>query len=138
MNQIYHTPFPASLSVTERNRVLRNTYALLALSMLPTIAGALLGMQLNFIALFKAAPVMTPLLMFGVMLGSRRPFQHVTGLLSRCRHNVGQFRLPARQRAGFVERDAADRSGPFKVRTAFDQHAFASGTGEGGNNRDRR
>jgi hypothetical protein len=31
---------------------------------LPTVAGAL-GMQLNFIALFKAAPIMTLLLMFG-------------------------------------------------------------------------
>jgi modulator of FtsH protease len=54
----------------DSNNVLRNTYWLLALSMLPTVAGALLGMQLNFIALFKAAPIMTPLLMFGVMLGS--------------------------------------------------------------------
>jgi modulator of FtsH protease len=54
----------------EPNRVLRNTYWLLALSMLPTVAGALAGMQLNFIALFKAAPIMTPLLMFGVMMGS--------------------------------------------------------------------
>jgi len=55
---------------TEPSRVLRNTYWLLALSMLPTVAGALLGMSLNFIALFKAAPIMTPLLMFGVMMGS--------------------------------------------------------------------
>ena len=54
----------------EPNRVLRNTYWLLAVSMLPTVAGAMLGMSLNFIALFKAAPIMTPLLMFGVMLGS--------------------------------------------------------------------
>jgi len=54
----------------EPNRVLRNTYWLLALSMLPTVAGALVGMSLNFIALFKAAPIMTPLLMFGVMIGS--------------------------------------------------------------------
>ena len=53
-----------------QNNVLRNTYWLLALSMLPTVVGALVGMQMNFIALFKAAPVMTPLLMFGVMLGS--------------------------------------------------------------------
>ncbi len=50
--------------------MLRNTYWLLALSMLPTVAGALVGMSLNFIALFKAAPIMTPLLMFGVMIGS--------------------------------------------------------------------
>src|SRR4051812_48990477 len=54
----------------EPNRVLRNTYWLLALSMLPTVAGALVGMSLNFIALFKAAPIMTPLIMFGVMIGS--------------------------------------------------------------------
>jgi modulator of FtsH protease len=54
----------------EPSRVLRNTYWLLALSMLPTVAGAMVGMSLNFIALFKAAPIMTPLLMFGVMIGS--------------------------------------------------------------------
>jgi FtsH-binding integral membrane protein len=53
-----------------QNKVLRNTYWLLALSMLPTVVGALVGMQLNFIALFKAAPIMTPLIMFGVMIGS--------------------------------------------------------------------
>ena len=61
---------PTAEVVVDSHRVLRNTYWLLALSMLPTIAGALVGMQLNFIALFKAAPIMTPLLMFGVMLGS--------------------------------------------------------------------
>ncbi len=52
-----------------RNRVLRNTYWLLALSLLPTVAGALLGVQMNFSALFKSAPIMTPLLMFGAMMG---------------------------------------------------------------------
>jgi len=55
--------------VTDQNRVLRNTYWLLALSMLPTIAGAWAGMQFNFIALFVAAPIMTPLLMFAAMIG---------------------------------------------------------------------
>jgi modulator of FtsH protease len=55
--------------VSDQNRVLRNTYWLLALSMLPTIAGAWAGMQFNFIALFKTAPIMTPLLMFGAMIG---------------------------------------------------------------------
>jgi modulator of FtsH protease len=53
-----------------QNTVLRNTYWLLALSMLPTVAGAFVGMQFNFIALFKSAPIMTPLLMFAAMLGS--------------------------------------------------------------------
>ena len=56
--------------VPDQNRVLRNTYWLLALSMLPTIAGAWAGMQFNFVRLFAAAPIMTPLLMFGLMLGS--------------------------------------------------------------------
>jgi FtsH-binding integral membrane protein len=56
--------------VQDQNRVLRNTYWLLALSMLPTIAGAWAGAQFNFIRLFAAAPIMTPLLMFALMLGS--------------------------------------------------------------------
>ena len=54
----------------DQNRVLRNTYWLLALSMLPTIVGAWAGMQFNFVRLFVAAPIMTPLLMFALMLGS--------------------------------------------------------------------
>ena len=53
----------------DQNRVLRNTYWLLALSMLPTIVGAWAGMQFNFIQLFKAAPIVTPLVMFAVMIG---------------------------------------------------------------------
>jgi len=63
-------PRPSAGVALETNNVLRNTYWLLALSMLPTVAGAFVGMQLNLFALFKAAPIMTPLLMFGVMLGS--------------------------------------------------------------------
>ena len=43
------------------NRVLRNTYWLLALSMLPTVAGAFVGMSLNFAAYFHASPIMAPL-----------------------------------------------------------------------------
>ena len=58
-------PLPIS-----QNTVLRNTYWLLALTMLPTIAGAFVGMQLNFFAFFKASPIMAPLVMFGLMMGS--------------------------------------------------------------------
>jgi modulator of FtsH protease len=62
---------PASIPVAvDSSRVLRNTYWLLALSLLPTIAGAFAGMELNFISFFKTAPIMTPLVMLGVMLGS--------------------------------------------------------------------
>jgi modulator of FtsH protease len=63
-------PPPSAQTAVDSNRVLRNTYWLLALSMLPTVAGAFAGMQLNFIALFRAAPIMTPLLMFGAMIGA--------------------------------------------------------------------
>ncbi|HEY5310823.1 MAG TPA: Bax inhibitor-1/YccA family protein [Casimicrobiaceae bacterium] len=52
-----------------QNNVLRNTYWLLALSMLPTVAGAYFGAQLNFYAQFAAHPIATPLLMFGAMMG---------------------------------------------------------------------
>jgi FtsH-binding integral membrane protein len=60
----------STVAAPEASRVLRNTYWLLALSMIPTIAGAWAGMQFNFIRLFAAAPILTPLLMFGVMLGA--------------------------------------------------------------------
>jgi modulator of FtsH protease len=52
-----------------QNNVLRNTYWLLALSMLPTVAGAFIGSQLNLFAQFAAHPIAMPLLMFGAMLG---------------------------------------------------------------------
>ena len=67
------TPLPPSASipvVVDSNRVLRNTYWLLALSLLPTIAGAFVGMQLNFFSLYQTSPIMMPLLMLAVMLGS--------------------------------------------------------------------
>jgi modulator of FtsH protease len=64
-------PAPAvDTTVAAPNTVLRNTYWLLALSMLPTIAGAYGGMALNLAAFFKASPIMAPLLMFALMIGS--------------------------------------------------------------------
>jgi modulator of FtsH protease len=51
-----------------RNRVLRNTYALLALSMVPTVLGALLGIQMQF-SFFAGSPVMAFLLFLGVAWG---------------------------------------------------------------------
>jgi FtsH-binding integral membrane protein len=49
---------PASPSQTialAQNRVLRNTYALLALSMIPTVLGAWIGVQMNF-SFFAGSP----------------------------------------------------------------------------------
>ena len=69
--EVLTTATTPAVGVAERqNRVLRNTYWLLALSMLPTVAGAWAGMQLNFLSLFAASPIMAPLLMFGVMIGA--------------------------------------------------------------------
>lgn len=48
-----------------QNRVLRNTYALLALSMLPTVLGALLGIQMKF-SLLAGSPVLGFLVFLGV------------------------------------------------------------------------
>ena len=53
----------------DQNKVLRNTYWLLALSMLPTIAGALFGMSLDFAAFYKASPIAAPLLTLAAMFG---------------------------------------------------------------------
>ena len=51
------------------NSVLRNTYWLLALSMLPTIFGAYVGSSMDFAAFYRTSPIMAPLLMFGAMFG---------------------------------------------------------------------
>jgi len=58
----------ASGSVLQTNRVLRNTYALLALSMVPTVLGALVGIQLNF-SFLAGSPVMSFLLFLGIAWG---------------------------------------------------------------------
>jgi modulator of FtsH protease len=45
----YADRFGSSVSVEQRNRVLRNTYWLLALSMVPTVAGAWLGVSTGLV-----------------------------------------------------------------------------------------
>ena len=45
MNQSLHSYPPATTVAVERNRVLRNTYWLLALSMVPTVLGAWIGVS---------------------------------------------------------------------------------------------
>ena len=42
---------------TGANKVLRNTYALLGLTMIPTIIGAMVGLRINFSFLFAASPI---------------------------------------------------------------------------------
>jgi FtsH-binding integral membrane protein len=58
---------PGSLA-SEQNRVLRNTYLMLALTMIPTIIGAFVGTSINF-SFMAAHPIMSALIMFGAMMG---------------------------------------------------------------------
>lgn len=59
---------PTAESVARQNRVLRNTYALLALSLVPTVIGALLGIQLRFTFL-AGSPLLSFLLFLGIAWG---------------------------------------------------------------------
>lgn len=51
----YGQTYGLEISAAERNKVLRNTYWLLALSMIPTVLGAWLGVALNLAFLFRGA-----------------------------------------------------------------------------------
>ena len=55
-------------ALSAQNRVLRNTYALLSLSMIPTVIGALLG-TLFGVRLMIGSPMMTTLVFFGITFG---------------------------------------------------------------------
>jgi modulator of FtsH protease len=69
MNQNLQNTFGASIDVTTvRNRVLRNTYWLLALSMIPTILGAWLGVQLGF-SFFSGSPFIGFIVFLAIAFG---------------------------------------------------------------------
>ena len=52
----------------EQNKVLRNTYMMLALTMIPTIIGAAIGTSINF-SFMAAHPILSSLAMFAAMMG---------------------------------------------------------------------
>jgi len=62
------TATPIGAIATQQNKVLRNTYLMLALTMIPTVIGALIGMSINF-SFMTEHPIMSSLLMFGAMMG---------------------------------------------------------------------
>lgn len=51
-----------------QNKVLRNTYLLLALSMIPTVIGAMVGVQMGF-SFFAGSPMISFLLFLGIAFG---------------------------------------------------------------------
>ena len=58
----------AVATAQSRNRVLRNTYALLALSMVPTVIGAWLGVAMGF-TFFEGSPFMGAIIFLAVAFG---------------------------------------------------------------------
>jgi modulator of FtsH protease len=64
----YQTATPIGTVAIEQNKVLRNTYMMLALTMIPTVIGAFVGTSINF-SFMALHPVMFSLLMFGAMMG---------------------------------------------------------------------
>lgn len=51
------------------NKVLRNTYALLGLTMLPTVLGAMVGISIDFSFLFSASPIVAFIGIFAAVFG---------------------------------------------------------------------
>ena len=51
-------------SLSVQNKVLRNTYAMLGLTMIPTVIGAMVGVNMNFAWMMAASPIM---LFIGIM-----------------------------------------------------------------------
>ena len=68
MQTDYQIATPAGSLVTGQNKVLRNTYLMLALTMIPTVIGAFVGMSINF-SFMAQSPILSSLLMFGAMMG---------------------------------------------------------------------
>jgi modulator of FtsH protease len=68
-SQFETNAYNASVALgADRNKVLRNTYMLLGISLVPTVIGALVGMSMNF-SFMALHPIMYSLVMFGVMMG---------------------------------------------------------------------
>ena len=69
MNQNLQSRYaPSGTAVSASHRVLRNTYWLLALSMLPTIAGAWVGVQFNF-NFFGGSPMIGFMIFMAIAFG---------------------------------------------------------------------
>jgi len=69
MQPEFRIPAQSPAVVTEQNKVLRNTYSLLGLSMIPTVFGAWLGLNTSF-AWVAQHPIAAPLMMVAVMIGA--------------------------------------------------------------------
>lgn len=65
MSELLHSTTGTEALATQRNRVLRNTYALLALTLVPTVLGAWIGIASGFNQLFAGRIWLSLLVFFG-------------------------------------------------------------------------
>ena len=65
--QMIPTAGTGGIAATQ-NRVLRNTYALLGVTMIPTVIGAIVGTNLSF-AFMRASPIMSVLVLLAIIYG---------------------------------------------------------------------
>ena len=68
MQTDYQISSVSSVAVGDSQRVLRNTYLLLGITMLPTLLGAMIGINMNF-GFLAGSPLLATLGMFAVMFG---------------------------------------------------------------------
>ena len=64
----YQTPVAVNEVALQQQRILRNTYLLLALSLVPTGIGALIGVNLNF-GFMRASPIVSSLALLAIIYG---------------------------------------------------------------------
>jgi len=67
-NPKYATPVSNTVNSGVRNKVLKNTYLMLSLTMIPTIIGSAIGTSTNF-SFLAQSPIMGSLVMLAVMIG---------------------------------------------------------------------
>ncbi|HEV2612352.1 MAG TPA: Bax inhibitor-1/YccA family protein [Noviherbaspirillum sp.] len=67
-HHLQHSYSPTGEALAVRNRVLRNTYWLLAISMIPTVLGAWVGVQFNF-SFFSGSPLIGFMLFLAIAFG---------------------------------------------------------------------
>lgn len=67
-NQTYQAPIALDERASQQQRVLRNTYLLLAISLIPTGIGALIGVNMSF-SFLRASPMVSSLVLLAVIYG---------------------------------------------------------------------
>jgi modulator of FtsH protease len=64
----YQTPIAVNEAAGHQQKVIRNTYLLLALTLIPTGIGAMIGVNLNF-GFMRASPIMSSIVLLAVIYG---------------------------------------------------------------------